>query len=197
MNCFCSKEALKYTVNPLLFTDQDKDDKTDYCEIWRNNFRNRTLVTSLSALLIALLNGLFSLTFKKLAALEGHDLKNEQSSAQFTYVFATKYINVTLLILFANFNYQGYGVVGDLTKSIEDSLKSLNISIFTGVHDGFYTAWFFTVGCSISFTLLLMNVTSYFITYLEYLLVYAVPRAWDRSASMFSICCIKPNYVKN
>ena len=180
MHCFCLNSLKKDPARTLSmrFKDIDPEDKHKYCNEWFINYAQQNAMVYGTSLVVVAINVIICFSFEMISKLERHHTQNDETMGMFQKITIMQFINIACIVLLVNFN---------LTAMNGQMLFGF-VPILNGEYNDFTVQWYYNVGVTLCFTLLL-NVFSPHAGKLIWPVISCLARCFDRGCG----CTIKKN----
>ena len=153
LHCYCLKAYNEnggdITSTYADFLKKDPNLVESPCVEWKFAFVYNFYLVIIAGAMIGILNSICVAIFEIIVIFEKCQTYMEFTKAQFERIFIVQYLNIALVLIFADFSL-GYAE------------SELGLPILVGKHKDFDTAWFYDVGAKISFAMVTNSVSSFF-----------------------------------
>lgn len=177
LHCYClevmaaseSEDSIE-----LAWVNLFKDDETiteNPCQKWSKDYSTSMYMIIITGAMISAINGICVALFEILVPIfEGCVTYPAESKSQFNRIVIVQYMNIALVLLFADFS------LGQASQG--------GISVLMGKHRDFDTAWYYDVGAKITMAMISNSVAPYASKLFEPILVPILRFVLDRCFKM-------------
>ncbi|CAI2377567.1 unnamed protein product [Moneuplotes crassus] len=146
-------------INDGFFSIIFQPSKHNVCETYIRDYILRTLVTVVVSLIVSMINFMIKIVFRTLAKYERYKSLIHETESIFWKLFVSIFINMAILLLLINANFQSIGLI----KDISDWLPIGGDLFFSGRYEDLDRSWYPRVGlafCVLMISTIFSNLVS-------------------------------------
>lgn len=154
LDCVCAKTGISQAFND--------DYAKEHCKKFRDDYVLRILVSCFASIAILFINKALKITMKKMSSFEKYDSISREKRSYMGKLFVLTFINMGLLILLINANFQDFVVVKGITSILPPFFSDI---FFNGPYADTTRDWYTSVGVAIILLVMTTTISNISATY--------------------------------